>query len=825
MEFSSRRWIEPRRDPILQGKLAEALGIGGITAQVLVNRGFTDVEEARRFLEAADGYDPRDLPDALRAVERIQEAIEAGELIGIYGDYDADGLTGTATLAGVLTRLGARVIPRVPHRLYDGYGLCAQVVQELAQRGASLLITVDNGVSSYEEVQMARELGMDVIITDHHELPEELPPALAVVDPKRPDSRYPEVELAGVGVVYKLAQLLAGPQLADQYLDLVALGTVADVVPLKGENRTLVKRGLARLAQTDKPGLLALMEVIGLDPACVTAADLGYALGPRLNAVGRLDDAQLALQLLLAVEGDPVLQWAQTLEEHNRERREVERSILEQAQEMVNPGDLVHVLYDPSWHPGVIGIVASRLVETYHRPALLIGEGGKGSGRSIKGFNLYEALLACGPIFERCGGHPLAAGWTIDPAKIDRLREGLETYAREVMTSEILQPKLQIDAWMAPHEISRDLYDQMVQLAPFGVGNPAPVLAISAVEPTQVRTMGTTGEHLKMQIGPWEVVGWRMGPWAPYLSEMPVDVAFSLTINQWQGQERLQLRLRDIRLAEEIQAQIRRQQAYAQVAVASAQPVEISSSPGKLVDGRGVDKVSYLGRYEDEEVIILVNELGSAQEVLKLWPGAVLIHGFLSLEEQERLWNQPGRIKVVTAFPRVALPPGMPHMLWETPLSREQLRWSLGRELHLIYGQEDGARAAKTGELIALDRQILGRFYTVMRDRWGFERKFSQEDLVSLLQEHPLRISLACGVFQELGLLSQGEGQFWLVRPPGGKLDLHMSILYNECVSFLGELESLTDFLLHGSLAEIETLVVGRKENLDGSTNKNQGNR
>ena len=543
-------------------RLAGALGLNRTTAEVLVRRGYADPGAARAFLED-DGprHDPLALGDMAAACEEIEAAIAAGRRICVHGDYDADGICATALALLVLRRLGAQVEAHLPSRFEEGYGVAMETVERLAADGVELLVTVDCGITAVEQVARARELGMRVIVTDHHRPGPELPDALRVA--VRP-SDYPFPDLCGTGVVYKLGQALFARAAIDQaeleqHLDLVALATVADVVPLVDENRALVRAGLRRLARTTKPGLRALMHAARVDRVHVASGDLGFRLAPRINAAGRLCHPQDALELLLTEDDQRARALAQRLEGLNRERQAVEEGILRSAIEQIEeaPAECrerqAYVLSSPDWHEGVIGIVASRLVERYRRPVVLIAELGdesKGSGRSPAGYDLHAGLVACHEHLRRYGGHRVAAGLTIRAAEIPAFAAALAAHAGEVLGGAPLEPRLRVDAILAPAEATLDLADELTRLEPFGLGNPNVTLLAPAASVRDPKRMGE-GRHLRcgIELGGYRcgAVGFGMGGAADRLAGGGRhDVAFRLQRNAFNGSVSAQMVLRAI---------------------------------------------------------------------------------------------------------------------------------------------------------------------------------------------------------------------------------------------------------------------------------------
>jgi single-stranded-DNA-specific exonuclease len=503
------------------------------------------------------------------AVARIARAIESGERIACYGDYDVDGVTATALLAGFLRAAEADVVTYTPHRLVEGYGLNTEAARRLAAAGAKLLVTLDCGITSVEEVRAASALGVDTVVVDHHTVPVELPAAAAILNPHQPGCAYPSKELAAVGVTFALAMALrrtlrergrfaagrAEPNLKDA-LDLVALGTIADVVPLVGANRILVKFGLEALAEGRRAGVRALKRVAGIPAGtAVTAGQVGFRLGPRINAAGRLDDAGRGVRLLLEDDDARAGALAEELDRENGARQEIERRILaeaiEDAQARLDAGARGLVLARDGWHPGVVGIVASRIAERFHRPAVLVAleaGAGKGSGRSIEGFHLYDALAACRAHLARFGGHKHAAGVTVERERLAPFRAAFEAHAAARLTEDDLVPRTRIDGWVEAAELGERAADDLARLGPFGAGHPEPVFALRGAA-ARARTVGAGNAHLKLALGRGlDAIGFGMGERLA-LCGAPIEAAFTLGYDAWDGTRRLQLRLRDVRAA------------------------------------------------------------------------------------------------------------------------------------------------------------------------------------------------------------------------------------------------------------------------------------
>lgn len=538
--------------------------------RLLASRGYDTPEAAKRFLRPRLEHveAPARLHDATRAVARMADAVRRQEVILVHGDYDVDGMSSTALLTRVLRGLGAqRVVPFVPNRLTDGYDLGAAGVAAARDAGATLVVTCDCGTSALAPVRELMQAGVDVIVTDHHLPGAMLPEAYAVCNPRHPNCASADKDLAAVGVAYKLSLALcealgASPALAHRQLDLVALATIADVAPLRGENRVLVRYGLKLLAETTHPGLRALIRSSGLEGKPLTAGRVGFVLAPRLNAAGRIADAKLGLKLLLAEREDEANVIARELEELNRARQELDRAVLDQAMRQVeHPGmrdRYAYVLHHEGWHAGVIGIVASRIVEATARPAVLVAveQGiGKGSGRSISAFDLHGALGACAPFFQRFGGHRAAAGLTMDAKHIPAFTERFDEVARARLTPDDLVPVLRVDLDVPIDHVGEALEKLVRHFEPFGIGNPAPLFRTTGARLARApRKVGSDG--LKLAIdgrdGELEAIGWGLASRAPHLDvSRDLDLAFKLERDEYRGVSRLQLRVADVRHPEE----------------------------------------------------------------------------------------------------------------------------------------------------------------------------------------------------------------------------------------------------------------------------------
>jgi len=562
-----RLWRRKEYDADMVRTLVAGGEIPRLVAQLLCARGIDSVEEMNRFLSPSlsDMGDPFLLKGMFAAVERLALARERGETVCIHGDYDVDGVTSVALLMSFLHAVGFSAVYVIPLRLEEGYGLSPDGVDEAARLGASVLVTVDCGITSIGEATYCREKGIDLIITDHHTPGEVLPDALAVINPLQPDCSAPFRQLAGVGLAFKLAVALRSRLRSDglfasggepnlrEYLDLAALGTIADLVPLKGENRIIASFGLRELTSGARVGIRALKKVAAVaDP--VRSGDVGFRLAPRLNAAGRLDDAKRGVELLLTSDMEEASVIASELDAANRERQEIEKEILSEALSMAQRPEMAGrksiVMASDNWHPGVIGIVASRVVEAFHRPVILIAlqDGvGKGSGRSIPALHLYNAIAACGEHLLKFGGHRQAAGLTVDEETLEAFTALFDDVVAGQLTEDDLSPVLLIDAELSPGEITTDLIAQIALLRPFGMGNPEPLFMLRGARVLQSRVLKES--HLKMRLEAggsiFDAIGFGLA--ARGVDTELVDITFVPELNIWNGRESLQLRLKDIR--------------------------------------------------------------------------------------------------------------------------------------------------------------------------------------------------------------------------------------------------------------------------------------
>ena len=559
--MSRKKWIVRSGNKEDATMFAEKLGVSPYAALIASTRGINTIDGAREFfgLNERKSVDPMDFPDMYAAVKRIQKALDEFERIAVYGDYDADGVTSTALLYSYLEMQGADVVYYVPNRHTEGYGLSYEAIDKLSMMGVKLIITVDNGISAVAEAKYIRELEMELIVTDHHLPSEALPQAVAVVDPHRADCNLKFKDYAGVGVAYKLICALEGEEngITDSFVDLVTVGTVADVMPLIKENRELVRRGVNMLADSDRIGIQALIEAAGLGSRKMTSTSVAFGICPRINAAGRMGSADRAIRLLLSDDYDEAMLLAQEINDENVTRQQTEQDILIQAVEQINKNpewqyQNVLVVAGEGWHDGVVGIVASRLVEKYGKPTLVItidGDDAKGSGRSIEGFNLYDAISHCSGCLTHFGGHTLAAGIGLKAADIDTFRTAINDYSD---TIEMPFPVQNIDFKLNPACVNTEMLETVEQLEPFGSGNPQPIFGLYNMSVADIQQIGN-GKHLRVILERnWisiQTLKFRtLQADFPFVRGDIVDAAVCLEPNEYLGQLRVSILLKNIKL-------------------------------------------------------------------------------------------------------------------------------------------------------------------------------------------------------------------------------------------------------------------------------------
>jgi single-stranded-DNA-specific exonuclease len=566
-----KRWILREADEDCVSRLSQALPVEPLIARLLAHRGLTEPDAAKRFLSSslrADLPSPFLMSGMERAAERLATAVTSGELVCVWGDYDVDGTTGTAALVCFLREIGSNAIFYIPHRIDEGYGLNAEGIKQLHAQGVRVVVSVDCGVSNYSEIELAQSLGVDVVVVDHHQPPDILPPALAILNPHQSSCSFPDKGLCGAGLAFYLviglraklrdAGFFNGAEVPDirRCLDVVTLGTIADMVPLRGVNRVLSRRGLEVLGGSTRPGILALKRVAGVAAREITAGQVGFRLGPRINAAGRMDAALKVVEMLTTESADEARRIAEELDAHNRERQATEAKVLRAATEQAGAeiGDRYSlVLGAEGWHPGVLGIVASRIVERFYRPTVVVGfhEGvGKGSARGIRGFHMVEAFRGCSEFLEKFGGHEYAAGLTIRQENFSAFAQRFEELARRSLTPEHLSPVIDVDAQLDFSQIGVELLRRIGELEPFGIGNPEPVFMTRGVEMCERKGING-GSRFKLRHAgrTFGAVAFGLEERWPETSPSRIDIVYRLNENEWNGTYAVELRLVDGRVS------------------------------------------------------------------------------------------------------------------------------------------------------------------------------------------------------------------------------------------------------------------------------------
>jgi single-stranded-DNA-specific exonuclease len=666
MGFNSQGWQIQQLDEQAIRLLCDTLGLHRLTAAVLVSRGQTTPDDANLFLNGglAELADPFRMSGMDEAVWRLTAAVNGRERVLIYGDYDADGVTSTALLSLAMQRIGLPVEYYIPSRLDDGYGLHGAPLERYAAEGGKLVVTVDCGINSFAEMVLAQQLGLDLIITDHHECFMGERTALAVLNPKQPQCTYPERNLAGVGVAWTMVRALfqklgLSAKESAAYLDLVAVGTIADVVTLQGENRILVRLGLERLRDCPSPGLLALSRQAGLADTNLTANQIAFTLAPRLNAPGRLGDASPAADILMA-KGADAERLAVLLDERNNERRQVERVILEQARTMAQKreDDPAMVLWQEGWHPGVVGIVAGRLAKEYDKPAVLIavdGEEAHGSARCVPGYDLVAGLSQCADYLLRFGGHPEAAGLSAEASQLERFREAFFSAMKDMAPE---QTELSVVAEAGLEELSLDLVEELFRLQPFGQGNPEPLFVARGLDVVTARHVGSHSNHLQLRLKksshPLSAIYFGAGDIPPPAKGELLDIAFIVQENSWQGRRALSLNLRGL-----------------------ASAINMDGQAKFLVDRRGLDtQESFLLRLAaGRRLVVWVNTKAALDYLQARLPGGTVV-------------TQLGRDMDVQACDALAFY-HLPYDRGSVEQLLARVQFSEGANVYLLYGHEE----------------------------------------------------------------------------------------------------------------------------------------
>lgn len=769
--------------------LAREMNIPPIMAALLASRGFLTVDDIDGLLKChlEDLHDPYLMSGMKEAVPRIRLALERGERILIYGDYDADGASSTSLMIQLMKELRADFEYYIPHRSKEGYGLHIHALEQAKERGISLIVTVDTGISAVEQIAYASSVGMDVIVTDHHEPPKLLPQAYALINPKLPYCPYPFKGLAGVGVAYKLAAALLGDQVPVAWLEFVALGTIADLMPLNGENRILVKHGLQSMSHSSFPGISALLRVAGWKGGEVSSTQVAFGLAPRINASGRMSHANLAVELLTGSDHDKSMQEAEALDYLNKERQELVESIVAEAMEQLEAREQTGTIPDvivvsgEGWNVGVVGIVASKILERYYRPVIVLGihpETGecKGSARSIPGFDIYEALTACSDLLHHYGGHPSAAGMSLHREQLGEFDRRLNSHASGVLKAEHFIPWMESDLECTLAEITLPVLEQLEMLAPFGMDNPNPRLFIRGAKLVEVKQIGKEGKHLKLILRQNEVtieaVGFGKGDLANFLSDSAeVDLIAETGINEWNGSRKPQLLIQDFRVA------------HLQV-----------------FDYRGVSQPK--GKLR--ELALNLNRLGAAASNTS----AVLVNS----QSKHVHENELNEVPVWVYDRRIGARPSCPPDRLDRPeqilslfileLPDSPVEWnmmlSIFKGLERIYLLHPKIPVHES--LRPPSRELFKEVYGLLRS--VATKRIPEEELLPLLEARTglsrRMLARIMEVFEELDFITRNSGEL-LVNETPSKRPLESSQRYLE----LGRLAEMEHILQHGQILQI----------------------
>ncbi|GIP12096.1 single-stranded-DNA-specific exonuclease RecJ [Paenibacillus macerans] len=791
------RWDPLPADEEAARLLADRLNLSPLVASLLVTRGMAKPEEAELFLKGtvADQHDPMQLSGMKEAVPRIRRAVENGERILVYGDYDADGVSSTTLMICLMRKLGATYEYYIPHRTKEGYGLHIPVLEQARQKGVTLVVTVDTGISAVEQIAYAREAGMDVIVTDHHEPPAVLPEAYALINPKLPFCPYPFKGLAGVGVAFKLAKALLGDDTPECWTELVALGTIADLMPLVGENRMLVRAGLVAMSRSAFPGMTALLGTAGWSKGEVTSTAVAFGLAPRINASGRMSHADRAVALLTAENADEAETIAEELDVLNKERQMLVESMVQEAllqlEEQTGDAGLPNIIVvaGEGWNAGVVGIVASKLLERYFRPTIVLGinpETGecKGSARSIPGFDIYEALTDCADLLDHFGGHPSAAGMSLGRGNLAEFSRRLNAFAAGKLRPEHFVPVITTDLECSLKEITLSSIEELESLAPFGMANTCPRLLIRGVKLVECRQMGKDGKHLKLVVGQngvtVEAVAFGKGELAPLLAEEAVlDMVCEAGINEWNGSRKPQLMIQDLAVShlqvfdyrgsrnpamqlEQLKSTLVHLPAYERDI-----PAVIAAGSGPQLLQLGDLKDTSVWVYDKDDGVLPGNALAESVGASRVTTLFVL-----ELPDASEGWSR--MMAAFVSLERIYLlhPQRSPQERIETP-SRDHFKQVYGLLLRL------GGAALREEEIVA-----------ALLKRTGWSRRM---------------LELTLGVFEELGFISRASGSI-AVNPSPSKRPLETSSRYRE----FGLLAEMEQMLLHARVPEITKWMLTR---------------
>lgn len=796
MLYSKTSWHSPAADPDAIRELARSLSISPLLASLLVTRGMTAPDEALLFMDggAEEQHDPFLLQGMTKAVPRIRKALEEDEHILIYGDYDADGVSSTALMIYLLRYLGASFDIYIPHRSNEGYGLHNHALDWAVQQGVSLIITVDTGISAYHQIAYANELGIDVIVTDHHEPPELLPEAYALINPKLPGCPYPFKGLAGVGVAYKLAQAMLGEDTPEEWSEIAAIGTVADLMPLLGENRVIVRSGLSSMRNSKFLGIRALLAVSGVTMSTVSSVNIAFGMAPRINASGRLDHAGRAVALLTTEQAEEAEQLAGELDLLNKERQLVVERIVEEAmaklEQEIQGGKVpdIIVLANQGWNVGVVGIVASKLLERYYRPVIILDihpETGvcKGSARSIPGLDIYAALSSCAHLMDHFGGHPAAAGMSLHQDQLEAFTKALNEYASGVLTPEHLVPVTSADAEVSISDLSLQAAIELERLAPFGMANPLPKFIIRGATVKETRTMGQEGKHLKLVLqqgnSSIEAVAFGKGALAKLLpGGTKVDMLAELSVNEWNGSRKPQLMLQDLAVQEAQLFDLR----GAADAVRQANHIRELLMPNSGTDHYRAAAVLKNGRMLPQSELI-----GMSLWVYDKETG-------ISPIREDQMAEEEGQVSLLCLLDMPETPEQLDALLKAFPNADN---------IALLHPVKDGRE-----RLIIPTRDHFKTLYKLLASI-AAEATPEHEVLLRLSRQSSLSVrmlSMMLDVFEELDFIERSQGYVSFITQPVAK-----SLTASRHFVRLGQVAEMERYFMEGSLTELQDWMLSRQ--------------
>lgn len=837
-------WRIKEPDPSLSRKLASQLDIPILIAKLLLNRGITDKESGYAFLhpDFSQLNSPNKMPDIDKAVQRIRQAIANKEKIWIYGDYDVDGVSSVCLLYLCLKGLNADVDYHIPSRFDEGYGLNKDSLAELKRKGCSLIITVDCGISAINEVKFANECGLEIIITDHHTPHDDLPTAYAIVNPKLINSTYPFDSLAGVGVTFKLAQALlddhniSNEQFLKDNLDLVALGTIADIVPLMGENRIIASLGLKALNELKRPGIKAIYDVAGLKN--IDSIAVGFRIAPRLNAAGRMDTALDAVRLLLAESYEEALELAQKLDNANKDRQNIERTITENARKQIQQLDLTHlkalVLAGENWHQGAIGIAASRIQEQFYKPTILIsieGDMARGSARSIPSFDIHDAISKCAHHLERYGGHKGAAGFSIPTGNIEKFRKEFLKIAYDTITTDDLKPIIDIDATMPLNELTMEAVEKLALLEPHGLGNPEPLISVNNLSLEKLpRVVGKGNEHLQAMVTDGQksmkIIAFNMGKLERELSQRDakIDVVGKPSINAWNDSRNVELKVEEIKVYHGDSQE---------ATVASAEVLDTIQI--KIADHRGTpNKKKYLQKLiqEDGKSLMYVRDDLAVDQLYKIIIPSIsddklgLCYSTTSEDDSDNIKSMFIDDKLKTIISSVPLEEpldGLKHLVFCHPTPTKDIFISSCSPaietaenvlIHLLFNNSDMELLTTNLNHLYPDRKLLGNVYRKARELYK-DKPISFDVIlneISLDEPRDLILSRCIDIFEELSLIKReqnnGKIAISVLPEPEKKRDLGESKIYSSGNRIKSEWTEFSKFIIGKTADEIRKLLL-----------------